>query len=269
MPADILTVETPSGTVRATAEARGADAVVYALGGALRGCVHVTGTHHPRRWDQFTALRASLGSVNAMEAGAPAESLPRRRGSATGYTGSLVRWPDTDDPRSPATHSLSPVESAAGNAPSPATGELLALVLRACAEDVAHRPGLADLLDAARRRETPSLLRFLAWARRRGDAEASRYERDAQAYRRDARATVTGWWMAARWLTAPAHPAVALLLKSHEHRAACLLRYAEDTERAGREERQRVSRLDTEISSLRAQQWPPRRTRRPVAQSAS
>ncbi|MGW2613181.1 hypothetical protein ACWC4A_54445 [Streptomyces mirabilis] len=75
--------------------------------------------------------------------------------------------------------------------------------------------------------------------------------------------------MAARWLTAPAHPAVALLLKSHEHRAACLLRYAEDTERAGREERQRVSRLDTEISSLRAQQRPPRRTRRPAAQSAS
>ncbi|WP_031487291.1 hypothetical protein [Streptomyces bicolor] len=53
-----LTIDTPAGLVRATAGPRQADAVVFELGGAMRGSVHVTGTTHPRHWDQFTAVRA-------------------------------------------------------------------------------------------------------------------------------------------------------------------------------------------------------------------
>ncbi|MCF2435947.1 hypothetical protein LV779_22045 [Streptomyces thinghirensis] len=41
------------------------DAVVFELGGAMRGSVYVTGTHHPQHWDRFTAVRACLGPVNA------------------------------------------------------------------------------------------------------------------------------------------------------------------------------------------------------------
>ncbi|MEU1600357.1 hypothetical protein ABZ468_48320 [Streptomyces sp. NPDC005708] len=56
-----LTVDTSAGIVRATAGPREADAVIFELAGAMRGSIHVTGTHHPRRWDQFTAVRACLG----------------------------------------------------------------------------------------------------------------------------------------------------------------------------------------------------------------
>ncbi|MEU9671876.1 hypothetical protein AB0E25_41590, partial [Streptomyces bobili] len=56
---------------RATAGPLQDDAVVFELGGAMRGSVHVTGTHHPRPWDQFTAVRACLGPVNAFRATAP------------------------------------------------------------------------------------------------------------------------------------------------------------------------------------------------------
>ena len=233
---------------------------MYALTGALRGCVHVAGTHHPRHWDQFTALRVSLGSVNAMEATAPAESLPRRRGSATSYTGGLVRWTDADSPYQHA--AMTPVESTAGNAPSPTTGEILALVMRACAEDVAHRPDLPRLLDASRERETPGLLRFLDWSMRRGEAEAACFERKAQAHRRDARTAVSSWWTAARWLTARPHPVLILVLMDYQgslaRRADYLPAYAEYAERAAREERDRVGRLRAEIASLRAQQRPRR-----------
>ncbi|MCH5677941.1 hypothetical protein [Streptomyces gilvus] len=268
MTADILTIDTLCGTVRATAQSRGKDSVVYALAGTLRGCVHVTGTHHPRHWDQFTALRVSLGSVNAMEATAPAESLPRRRGSATGYTGGLVRWTDAHYPYQHTT--TTPVESTAGRDPSPATGEALTLVMRACAEDVAHRPQLHRLLDASRERETPGLLRFLTWSMRRGEAEAACFERKAQTLRRDARTAVSGWWTAARWLTARPHPILALVLMNYPgslaHRADYLPGYAEYAERAAHEERDRVGRLRTEIASLRAQQRPRRRTHRPARQ---
>ncbi|WP_208782823.1 hypothetical protein [Streptomyces griseorubiginosus] len=268
MTADILTIDTPSGTVRATAQSRGKDSVVYALGGALRGCVHVTGTHHPRHWDQFTALRVSLGSVNAMEATAPAESLPRRRGSATGYTGGLVRWTDAHYPYQHVT--LTPVESTAGNAPSLTTGETLALVMRACAEDVAHRPGLHRLLDASRERETPGLLRFLTWSMRKGEAEAACFERKAQAHRRDAHTAVSSWWTAARWLTARPHPALALVLMDYPGSLARRADYLPAcAERAAHEERDRIGRLRSEIASLRAQQQPRRRTHGSLARQHS
>ncbi|MFE4411294.1 hypothetical protein [Streptomyces sp. NPDC056821] len=52
-----LTVDTPAGTVRATAAPCQDDAVVFELGGAMRGSVHVTGTTNPHHWDQFTAVQ--------------------------------------------------------------------------------------------------------------------------------------------------------------------------------------------------------------------
>ncbi|MFF3249408.1 hypothetical protein ACFYWY_38170 [Streptomyces sp. NPDC002870] len=94
-----LTIETPAGTVRATAGHRQDDAVVFELSGAMRGSVHVTGTHHPHYWDQFTAVRACLGPVNAFQATAPDDALPRLARSRTGYRGSLSLYlDDTDRP---------------------------------------------------------------------------------------------------------------------------------------------------------------------------
>ncbi|MET9462213.1 hypothetical protein ABZY05_45645 [Streptomyces canus] len=82
-----LTIETPASPVRATAGPREDDSVVFELGGAMRGSVHVTGTTDPHRWDQFTAVRACLGPVNAFTSTAPDEDLPRLARSRTGYRG--------------------------------------------------------------------------------------------------------------------------------------------------------------------------------------
>ncbi|MGW1966390.1 hypothetical protein ACWCPD_39755 [Streptomyces sp. NPDC001935] len=248
MPTDILTIETPSGTVCATAQAQGDDAYLFALGGALRGCLYVTGAHHPSDWDQFTALRVSLGSVDVLGAIAPADSLPRYRGSSTGYRGSLLHsW--TGGAGSAPQSVLSPLESVSGRAPSPKIRQTLALVLRACAEHVAHRPDLPRLLDAARTRETPGLLRFLTWSVRHSEATAEQYERDAVAYHRDARAAVTGWWTTARWLAADWHPVTAVLLMSYRgslaHRANFLPAWAELAKRAASEERRRSLRINS------------------------
>ncbi|MCW8103540.1 hypothetical protein [Streptomyces tauricus] len=265
MTTEILTIDTPSGTVRATAHPQGEDAVVYTLTGALRGYVHVTGTHHPRHWDRFIALRVSLGCVNAMEAAAPFESLPRRRGSSTGYTGCLTQWTDDSYPYQH-TSMFSPT-STAGNEPSPATGRILAVVMRACAEDVAQRPGLDRLLDASRKRETPGLLRFLDWSIRWREAEAASFERKAATYRRDLGSAVSSWWTAARWFTARPDPVLAVLLMNYPqslaHRADYLPAWVEDAERIAREERELASRARAELSSLRAQQRPRRQTSPP------
>ncbi|GHC88594.1 hypothetical protein [Streptomyces flavofungini] len=59
-----LIIETPSGAVHASVEPRVGDAVVFTLTGALRGSVHLTGTHDPCHWDQFTAI-SSPPSVHA------------------------------------------------------------------------------------------------------------------------------------------------------------------------------------------------------------
>ncbi|MEU4497590.1 hypothetical protein AB0F96_30190 [Streptomyces sp. NPDC023998] len=96
-----LTVETPAGPVRATAGHLQDDAVVFELGGAMRGSVHVAGTHHRHYWDQFTAVRACLGPVSAFQVTAPDDALPRLSRSRTGYRGSLTLYRDdyTDRPR--------------------------------------------------------------------------------------------------------------------------------------------------------------------------
>jgi hypothetical protein len=50
----------------------------------------------PHHWDQFTAVRACLGPVNAYTTTAPDQDLPRLARNSTGYRGSptLYRYAD-------------------------------------------------------------------------------------------------------------------------------------------------------------------------------
>lgn len=131
-----LTIETPTGIVRATAGPRLTDSVMFELNGAVRGSVHVTRTHHPRYWDQFTAVRACLGPVNAYETAVPDDALPRLARGLSGHHGSLTRYPcDGDSPEVSVHH---PPSTAAGNEPSPKTVATLTALLQACADDVAQ-----------------------------------------------------------------------------------------------------------------------------------
>ncbi|MGW4516433.1 hypothetical protein ACWEO4_31600 [Streptomyces sp. NPDC004393] len=98
MTSESLTVDTPAGTVRATADPRQDDAVVFQLDGAMRSSVHVTGTHHPHHRDQFTAVRACLGPVNAYQTTAPDDALPRLTRGRTRYHGSLTLSPSATTP---------------------------------------------------------------------------------------------------------------------------------------------------------------------------
>ncbi|MFI9040941.1 hypothetical protein [Streptomyces sp. NPDC053726] len=251
-----LAIETPSGIVRATAGPRSADAIVFVLHGAMRGSVHVTGTNHPYDWDQFTAVRACLGPVDAFETTAPDDALPRLANSRCGYHGSLTGYPCGDDDR--AGVSVSPLSTAAGNEPSPKTAATLTAVLRACAESVARRDDLPLILDASRLRKTPGLLRFLNWAGARADADAVRYAAESQAVGRALKAAVAVWWTALRLFTARPHPVLLLMLADYEGSLArhihvlgweapyCFERAAE--------ERARAEKSWAEVASLRAQQ---------------
>ncbi|GAA5022939.1 hypothetical protein [Streptomyces siamensis] len=109
----------------------------------MRGSVHVTGTHDRHDWDQFTALRACLGPVNAYETTAPDEEMPRLTRGRTHYHGSLTLYRSrcTDRPET----SVCPVSSVAGDEPLRRTAATLTAVLRASAEDVAHRADLPQI----------------------------------------------------------------------------------------------------------------------------
>ncbi|MFF3313355.1 hypothetical protein [Streptomyces sp. NPDC002952] len=252
-----LAIDTDSGTVRATAHRPTPDTVVYTLGGAMRGQVHVTGTHRPDRWDQFTAVRVSAGACDAVHGLAPIESLPRLRSSATGYTGYLLRWPE-------ATGELENsrgFESSAGNSPSPRTQRALAAVFRAIGEDVRTHADFPRLLDASRERETPGLVRFLAWSARRSEGEAADHTREGEQCRRAARTAADAWLTAARWIVTLSHPAhvlvLAVVLGHHAgslfHAAGSSAWLAEYREQMAAEEHARAQRLTAELVSLRAQ----------------
>ncbi|MFE9976236.1 hypothetical protein ACFYRD_37400 [Streptomyces hirsutus] len=263
MTSSSLTIETPAGTVRATAGPRQADAIVFELGGAMRGSVHVTGTHHPRRWDQFTAVRACLGPVNAFQTTAPDEALPRLARSRIGHRGSLTLCRDTAD-RPQVT--VYPMESAAGHAPSEKTAATLTSVLRACAGHVAQRGDLPAILDASRLRDTPALLRFLAWSVSHHQAEAARLEAEARAVHPAQRTTVAAWWTAAHWFITSPNLVLLLVLADYPGSLArhidvmrwwapyCLTEAAREHDQA--------RRAQTEAVSLRAQQHPRPRGRR-------
>ncbi|MET7746487.1 hypothetical protein [Streptomyces sp. NPDC005385] len=262
-----LSVETPAGTVHATARPREHNSVVFDLGGVMRGCIHVTGTHHVRHWDQFTAVRACLGPVNAFQEAKPApdETLPRLARSRTGYQGSLTLYRDAPADRPQV--SVYPMESVAGYKPSPRTAETLTAVLRACAEHVEQRADFPQLCTAARERDTPALLRFLTWSADYHRSSAARLESQARAARPALRAAVTAWWTVARWFTAQPHPVLLLILANRDGSLArdvdvqawlgpyCL------TEAAGEYDRARTA--EAEADSLHAQQRTRRTVRRP------
>ncbi|MEU1450030.1 hypothetical protein [Streptomyces mirabilis] len=260
-----LTVETPAGTVHATARPRESDCVVFDLGGAMRGSVHVTGTHHVRHWDQFTAVRACLGPVNAFQDTAPAEALPRLARSRTGYRGSLTLYRDAPADRPQV--SVYPTESDAGHEPSPKTAATLTAVLRACAEHVEQRPDFPQILTASRKRDTPALLRFLTWSADYHRGAAARLEGKARTSRPALRAAVTAWWTVARWFTAQPHPVLLLMLANRDGSLArnvdvqawlgpyCLTEAADEHDRA--------RNTEAEAASLRTQHRTRRTVRRP------
>ncbi|MET8954345.1 hypothetical protein ACWEO4_44955 [Streptomyces sp. NPDC004393] len=132
--------------------------------------MHVSGTHRPHRWDQFIAVRACLGPVDAFQATAPDDALPRLARSRTGYWGSLTLDNDDDTHRPQVT--VYPMESAAGHEPSGKTTAALTPVLRACAAHVAQREDLPAILQLSRQRDTPALLRFLTWSAAHHQAQA-------------------------------------------------------------------------------------------------
>lgn len=265
-----LTIETPAGPVHATAGPLQDDAVVFELGGAMRGHVHVTGTHHPRYWDRFTAVRACLGPVNAYQATAPDEVLPRLARSRTGYRGSLTLYrDDLDYPQV----TVYPMESAAGHTPSERTAAALTAVLRGCAEHVAQREDVFVILEASRQRDTPALLRFLAWAAAHHQADAARLEGEARAALPAWRAAVAAWWTAARWFIACPHPVLLLVLADYPgslSRTVAVEQWRGPYCRtAAAREHEYARRAQAEADSLRAQARARSRGRRPAPGSAA
>ncbi|MEU9919488.1 hypothetical protein [Streptomyces sp. NPDC051001] len=256
MSADTFTIETPSGIVHGTAGPRCTDAVVFELHGAMRGSVHVTGTQHPRYWDQFTAVRACLGPVDAFETTAPDDALPRLAHGRSGYHGSLTRYPyEYGDYTEVSVQGLS---TAAGNDPSPTTAATLTAVLRACADSVAQRDDLPLILDASRLRKTPGLLRFLSWASANADAEAVRCAAKSQAAHRELKAAVILWWTIACQFAAHPHPLMLLILADYKGSLARLIHVlawqGPYFAQRGTEERARADKFRAEVDSLRAQQ---------------
>ncbi|MFF9171861.1 hypothetical protein ACF1AY_35835 [Streptomyces sp. NPDC014776] len=270
MTSPILTVDTPAGIVRATAGPRQDDAVVFELGGAMRGSVHVTGTHHPHHWDQFTAVRACLGPVNAYQTIAPDDALPRLTRSRTRYHGSLTLYPDPYADQLEA--SVYPATSTAGYEPSERTSVTLTAVLRACAAHVMSRDDLPVILNLSLQRDAVALLRFLTWSAGHHQAEAARLERQARAAHHLRRDAVAAWWMIARWFTACPHPVLLLMLADLPcsvlpNALACTVAVqrwlaAHSLSAAGREH-EHARRAEAEATSLRAQQHSGRPDRRP------
>jgi hypothetical protein len=264
MTSPILTIDTPAGPVRATAGPRDDDAVVFELGGAMRGSVHVTGTTDPHHWDQFTAVRACLGPVNAFKTTAPAEDLPRLASSRTGYRGSLTLYRYADRPA----ESVYPMSSAADHPPSEKTAAVLTAVLRGCAEHVAQRADLPAILEASRQRDTPGLLRFLTWSASYHQAEAARLEREARTALPERKAAEAAWRTAARWLSFSPDPVLLLMLADRPDSLTQKIRglqwWAPYCVGAAAEEHERARRAQEEADSLRAQQRRRPRGRRPA-----
>ncbi|WP_455357180.1 hypothetical protein [Streptomyces sp. SYSU K217416] len=248
----MITIAIPSGTVHAVpSEADATGSVRYSLTGAARGTVHVTATSSPARWDQFDAVRASLGPVSAVR-GLPAEPLVRIRGRA--YQGSTVRvlthsadvpwgWQgpvslvDTDDRPAP-----------------PQASQTLTAILRACAGDYAARSDFARLQHTARRHDTPQLLKWLDAMISHAERAQTRYLEEAEAHRVQAARSLAAWWTLARWFTALPHPVLALLLapdrESLAHRAEYLPKWAKISARAADEEGRHLTLFQSEHEGL-------------------
>ncbi|GGN96459.1 hypothetical protein GCM10011579_097950 [Streptomyces albiflavescens] len=155
----MIAIATPSGTARAVpSEADATGSVRYSLTDAASGTVHITATNSPARWDQFDAVRASLGSASAVR-GLPTEPLVPIRGRA--YQGSRVRvLAHSADLPWGCQEPVSLVDTDDRPAP-PQASQTLTAILRACAGDYAARSDFARLQRAARRHDTPQLLKWL------------------------------------------------------------------------------------------------------------
>ncbi|MER5602362.1 hypothetical protein ABT085_35520, partial [Streptomyces sp. NPDC002265] len=138
-------------------------------------------------------------------------------------------------------------------APEPARQTLTA-ILRACAGDYAARNDFPSLQHAARRHDTPQLLKWLDAMISHAEQEQARRLEEAEAHRVQAARTLTAWWTLARWFTARPHPVLALLLapgrESLAHRAEYLPKWAEISTRAAAEEGQRLALLRSEYEGL-------------------
>jgi hypothetical protein len=247
----VITFATPSGPVRAVpSQPDAAGAVRYLLTGAASGTVHVTATSSPARWDRFDAVRATLGSASARKL--PAEPLVRIRGRA--YQGHTVRvlaysadvpwgWQDP----------MSLVDTDDRPAPEQASQTLTA-ILRACAGNYAARSDFPSLQHAARRHDTPQLLKWLDAMISHAERGQARWLEEAEAHRvQDAR-SLAAWWTLARWFTARPHPVLALLLapgrESLAHRAEYLPKWAEISRGAADEEGRRLTLFRSEYEGL-------------------
>ncbi|MGW1107933.1 hypothetical protein [Streptomyces sp. NPDC002540] len=254
----MITIATPSGTVRAIpSEADATGAVRYTLTGAAKGTIHVTATHNPSRWDQFDAIRASLGSVNDMRE-LPAEPLVRIRGRAClgsmlrllghpadlpwGWQGPAPSLVDTDDRPAP-----------------PQAAQTLTALMRACASDYAARCDLAHLRRAARSHEAPQLLKWLDAVIAYAERELARQLRESEAHRVQASRSLAAWWTVARWFTALPHPVLALLLmpyrESLAHRAEYLPTWAAISAREADDQRRHLTHYRGEREGLLRPVW--------------
>ncbi|WP_238427423.1 hypothetical protein [Streptomyces adustus] len=135
-----LTVDTPAGPVRATAGPRQDNAVVFELGGAMRGSVHVTSTPPlgpVHRRTRVPRPRQRLPAHRPRRR--PTAAHPRLARGRTRYHGSLTLCPD-DRPQV----SVYPMTSIDGHEPPERTAATLTAVLRACAAHVAQRDDLSS-----------------------------------------------------------------------------------------------------------------------------
>ncbi|MET7621963.1 hypothetical protein [Streptomyces sp. NPDC005408] len=252
----MFTLSTASGTVRINAaEPEDTGAVRYTLTGAVSGTVHAVATHHPHQWNEFSAVRVSLGAANDMEE-FPAEPLPRVRSGRRAYHGSIVRMlsepADSEWGWRPTPSGIQDTEDR--DAP-PKAAHTLEMVMRACGTDYAARPDLPRLFTVARRRETPKLRAWLAAMVPAAERDMRRSEQQAKEYREAARQVTAAWWQAARWCAAHPSPLLALVLaptrESLAHRAGYLPQRAEIHDESAQFYRRRLNHYRTEAQELR------------------
>ncbi|WP_331721568.1 hypothetical protein [Streptomyces sp. NBC_00212] len=267
----MFSIATASGTVHIVpAEPDSTGAVRYTLTGAVKGTVHVIASHNPHQWDDFRALRVSLGSENIMRV-MPAEPLPRIRGRA--YTGGLTRilsepgdWPEA--------WTLSGIglrDTSERDAP-PQAEATLRTVMQACGEHYAARLDLPELQRLARWLETPRLRGWLDPMISDARARVARYERDEQLHRQAARQCVAAWWFLARQFAEQPSPLLAYLLGNHRdslaHRAGYLPHWAEISATAAAGEQRCLAHFLAEREGLRHRGRPPLRAVPPLSHAS-
>ncbi|MFD3923046.1 hypothetical protein [Streptomyces sp. NPDC058595] len=253
----VTQLSTASGTVRITAvtEPDDAGAVLYEVAGAVKGTVHVCGTHNSSEWEKFDTVRVSLGSTSLMRRVAPEASLPRVRGRA--YVGSLVHLPQLpDDAWENWQLSVGGLRTPDDREAPPQAASSLTAVMRACGTHYAARTDFPRLMDAARAHQTPALLRFLKWAIPQNEREAEEAERKVQQYRREARTALASLWQVARMFqTCPSLPLAVLLARYREslaHRANYLPRWVEVYADSVTFHRRRITHYRKEYAELSA-----------------